>query len=152
MRLSDLTEKLSKRVTITTSVGSNQMRAAQFFRWTANRSLITSGGAGTMGFGLPAAIGAQVAQPDAMVIDIDGDASMSMSIQEMAVAAQFGINIKILVLNNNEQGMVTQWQNLDYDKRYSHTHQRNPDFVTVAEEMGIKAHWLDAVSHIPDHR
>ncbi|CDM31741.1 Acetolactate synthase, large subunit, biosynthetic [Penicillium roqueforti FM164] len=148
--LSDLTEKLSKQTIITTGVGSHQMWAAQFFRWTANRSLITSGGAGTMGFGLPAAIGAQVARPDAMVIDIDGDASLSMSMQEMAVAAEFGINIKILVLNNNEQAMVTQWQALDYDKRYSHAHQRNPDFVKVADGMGIKAQRLDAVSDITD--
>ncbi|GLI81955.1 acetolactate synthase, mitochondrial [Penicillium ochrochloron] len=148
MLLSDLTEKLSKRTIVTTGVGSHQMWAAQFFRWSVSRSLITSGGAGTMGFGLPAAIGAQVARPDAMVIDIDGDASLSMSMQELAVAAELGINIKILVLNNNEQGMVKQWQALDYDRRYSHSHQRNPDFVKVADGMGIKAQRLDAVSDI----
>jgi acetolactate synthase I/II/III large subunit len=150
LQLSKLTDKLSNRVIVTTGVGSHQMWAAQFFRWSRNRSLITSGGAGTMGFGVPAALGAQVAQPDATVIDIDGDASLSMSLSEMCVAAEFGINIKILVLNNEEQGMITQWQDLDYDKRYSHSHQRNPDFVKVADGMGIKAQRLDAASDIED--
>ncbi|OQE34337.1 hypothetical protein PENCOP_c021G05567 [Penicillium coprophilum] len=149
-RLSDLTEQLHNRIIVTTGVGSHQMWATQFFRWTGDRSLITSGGAGTMGFGLPAAIGAKLAQPDAMVIDMDGDASLSMSLTEMSVDAEYGINIKILVLNNEEQGMVTQWQALDYDKRYSHSHQRNPDFVQVASGMGIDAQRLDAVSDMSD--
>lgn len=103
-----------------------------------------------MGFGLPAAIGAQVAQPNAMFIYIDGDVSLCMSLHEMCFAAELKIQIKILVLNNDDQGMVTQWQALNYDKRYSHTHQLNPDFVNVVDGMGIEAQRLDAASDITD--
>ena len=92
-----------------------------------------------MGYGLPAAIGAQVAKPDAMVIDIDGDASFNMTLMELSSAVQARTPIKILLLNNEEQGMVTQWQSLFYEHRYSHTHQLNPDFVKLAEAMGLKA-------------
>ena len=84
-----------------------------------------------MGFGLPAAIGAKVACPDSIVIDIDGDASLQMTLTELTTAAQFGIGVKVIVLNNEEQGMVTQWQSLFFENRYSHTHQANPDFVKV---------------------
>lgn len=100
--------------------------------------MITSGGLGTMGYGLPAAIGAKVARPDALVIDIDGDASFNMTLTEMSTARQFNIGVKIIVLNNEEQGMVTQWQNLFYEDRYAHTHQQNPDFQKLAEAMGIQ--------------
>lgn len=100
--------------------------------------MITSGGLGTMGFGLPAAIGAKVARPDALVIDIDGDASFNMTLTELSTAAQFDIGVKVIVLNNEEQGMVTQWQNLFYEDRYSHTHQKNPDFMKLADAMGVQ--------------
>ena len=100
--------------------------------------MITSGGLGTMGYGLPAAIGAQVAKPDAIVIDIDGDASFNMTLTELSSAVQAGAPVKICVLNNEEQGMVTQWQSLFYENRYSHTHQSNPNFMKLAEAMGIK--------------
>lgn len=101
--------------------------------------MITSGGLGTMGYGLPAAIGASVARPDALVVDIDGDASFNMTLTELSTAAQFKIGVKIIVLNNEEQGMVTQWQSLFYEDRFAHTHQRNPDFVKLADAMGVKA-------------
>lgn len=91
-----------------------------------------------MGFGLPSAIGAKVACPDSLVVDIDGDASFSMTLTELSTAAQFNIGVKVLILNNEEQGMVTQWQNLFYEDRYAHTHQKNPDFVKLADAMGIK--------------
>ena len=100
--------------------------------------MITSGGLGTMGFGLPAAIGAKVARPDALVIDIDGDASFNMTLTEMSTAKQFNIGVKIIVLNNEEQGMVTQWQNIFYEDRYAHTHSENPDFQKLADAMGIQ--------------
>jgi len=100
--------------------------------------MITSGGLGTMGYGLPAAIGAKVAKPDSLVIDIDGDASFAMTLTELSTAAQFNIGVKVIVLNNEEQGMVTQWQNLFYEDRYSHTHQKNPDFMKLADAMGIQ--------------
>jgi acetolactate synthase-1/2/3 large subunit len=101
--------------------------------------MITSGGLGTMGFGLPAAIGAKVAKPNALVIDIDGDASFNMTLTEMSTAKQFNIGVKIIVMNNEEQGMVTQWQNIFYEDRYSHTHSENPNFMKLADAMGIQA-------------
>lgn len=127
-----------KDVYITTGVGQHQMWAAQHFTWTKPRTMITSGGLGTMGFGLPAAIGVQVAKPDAIVIDIDGDASFNMTLTELSSAVQANAPVKICVLNNEEQGMVTQWQSLFYEHRYSHTHQSNPNFMKLAEAMGVK--------------
>lgn len=127
-----------KEVYVTTGVGQHQMWAAQHFTWTKPRTMITSGGLGTMGYGLPAAIGAQVAKPDAMVIDIDGDASFNMTLTELSSAVQANAPIKVCVLNNEEQGMVTQWQSLFYEHRYSHTHQSNPNFMKLAEAMGVK--------------
>lgn len=102
---------------MTTGVGCHQMWAAQFFRWRKPHSWVSSGGLGTMGFGLPAAIGAQLAAPGSMVIDIDGDASFMMSCQELATAVQYKIPVKVLVMNNRFQGMVKQWQDLFYDER-----------------------------------
>ena len=137
-QLSNLTADRKDSTFISTGVGQHQMWAAQHFRWRKPRSMITSGGLGTMGYGLPAAIGAKVAQPDALVIDIDGDASFNMTLTELSTAAQFNIGVKIIVLNNEEQGMVTQWQNLFYEDRYAHTHQQNPDFMKLADAMGIQ--------------
>ncbi|KAI9899416.1 hypothetical protein N3K66_005877 [Trichothecium roseum] len=137
--LSNLTADRKDKTYITTGVGQHQMWAAQHFRWRHPRTMISSGGLGTMGFGLPAAIGAKVAQPDALVVDIDGDASFNMTLTELSTAAQFNIGVKVIVLNNEEQGMVTQWQNLFYEDRYAHTHQSNPDFVKLAEAMRIQA-------------
>jgi acetolactate synthase-1/2/3 large subunit len=137
--LSNLTADQKDNTIITTGVGQHQMWAAQHFRWRHPRTMITSGGLGTMGYGLPAAIGAKVAQPDALVIDIDGDASFNMTLTEMSTAAQFNIGVKIIVLNNEEQGMVTQWQNIFYEDRYAHTHSTNPDFMKLADAMGIQA-------------
>ncbi|RLV94149.1 Acetolactate synthase catalytic subunit mitochondrial [Spathaspora sp. JA1] len=128
----------NKEVIVTTGVGQHQMWAAQHFTWTKPRTMITSGGLGTMGFGLPAAIGAQVGKPDAIVIDIDGDASFNMTLMELSSAVQAGAPIKVCVLNNEEQGMVTQWQSLFYEHRYSHTHQKNPNFMKLAEAMGVE--------------
>ncbi|ODV95560.1 hypothetical protein PACTADRAFT_50262 [Pachysolen tannophilus NRRL Y-2460] len=131
--------KNKEEVIVTTGVGQHQMWTAQYFNWTKPRTFITSGGLGTMGYGLPAAIGAQVAKPNALVIDIDGDASLNMTLTELSSAVQANAPIKVCVLNNEEQGMVTQWQSLFYEDRYSHTHQTNPDFVKLAEAMGMKA-------------
>ncbi|KAH8912627.1 acetolactate synthase [Coniochaeta sp. PMI_546] len=136
--LSTLTANRKEQTVITTGVGQHQMWTAQHFRWRYPRTMITSGGLGTMGYGLPAAIGAKVARPDALVIDIDGDASFNMTLTELSTAAQFNIGVKVIVLNNEEQGMVTQWQNLFYEDRYSHTHQKNPDFMKLSDAMGIQ--------------
>lgn len=140
--LSNLTADRKHKTYIATGVGQHQMWTAQHFRWRHPRTMITSGGLGTMGFGLPAAIGAKVAQPEALVIDIDGDASFGMTLTELATAAQFNIGVKVIVLNNEEQGMVTQWQNLFYEDRYAHTHQVNPDFVKLAESMHVQSRRL----------
>ncbi|KAF4333262.1 acetolactate synthase [Fusarium beomiforme] len=137
--LSDLTSKIDKKTIISTGVGQHQMWVAQHYSWREPRSFVTSGGLGTMGFGLPSAIGVAVARPDALVIDIDGDASFNMTLTELSTAAQFNIGVKVIVLNNEEQGMVTQWQNLFYQDRYAHTHQKNPDFVKLADAMGVQA-------------
>lgn len=122
---------------ITTEVGQNQMWAAQFYRFDYPRHFVTSGGLGTMGFGLPAAIGAQMAFPDKTVIDIAGDGSIQMNIQELATAKQYKCPVKIAILNNNYLGMVRQWQELFYDKRYSSTVMDvTPDFVDLARAYG----------------
>lgn len=142
--LSRLTAHRKDNTYITTGVGQHQMWAAQHFRWRHPRSMISSGGLGTMGFGLPAAIGAQAAHPSALVIDVDGDASLAMTLSELSTAAQFSLPVKVIVLNNEEQGMITQWQNLFYEDRYAHCHQTNPDFVGVAEAMGLQARRLAA--------
>jgi len=125
------------------------MWAAQHFRWRYPRTMVTSGGLGTMGFGLPSAIGAKVAAPEKIVIDVDGDASFSMTAMELQTAAQYGIGIKVLILNNEYQGMVVQWQDLFYDARYSHTVNKNPDFVKLAEAMNVKAIRLTDPSELP---
>jgi acetolactate synthase-1/2/3 large subunit len=122
---------------ITTEVGQNQMWAAQYYHFNQPNHFITSGGLGTMGFGLPAAIGAQMACPDKLVIDIAGDGSIQMNIQEMATAVQCCLPVKVVILNNGYLGMVRQWQELFYDKRYVCTDMDcAPDFVKLAEAFG----------------
>ncbi len=122
---------------VTTEVGQNQMWAAQFYHFDRPQQFITSGGLGTMGFGLPAAIGAQVAFPGRTVVDIAGDGSIQMNIQEMATAVQYKLPVKVIILNNSCLGMVRQWQELFYDKRYAHTvFEHAPDFVKLAEAYG----------------
>ena len=124
---------------IATDVGQHQMWTAQFFRFTRPRTLLTSGGLGTMGFGLPAAMGAQVAFPNRQVIAICGDGGFQMNLQEMATLVQNKLPVKICVMNNNFLGMVRQWQELFFDKRYSNTVMDLPiDFVMLAEAFGAK--------------
>jgi acetolactate synthase-1/2/3 large subunit len=123
---------------ITTEVGQNQMWACQWFKYIHPRSFISSGGLGTMGFGFPAAIGAQIGKPKKLVIDIAGDGSIQMNIQELITAVNNKLPIKIVILNNSYLGMVRQWQELFYKKRYSHSYLKNPDFVKIAEAYGAK--------------
>ena len=125
------------RAIITTEVGQNQMWAAQYYHFDHPNHFITSGGLGCMGFGLPAAIGAQLARPDMTVVDVAGDGSIQMNIQEMATAVQYCLPVKIVILNNGYLGMVRQWQELFYDKNYACTDmQHAPDFVKLAEAYG----------------
>jgi acetolactate synthase-1/2/3 large subunit len=124
---------------ISTEVGQHQMWAAQHFGFDAPNKWLTSGGLGTMGYGLPAAIGAQVGNPDALVIDIAGEASILMNIQEMSTAAQYRLPVKVFILNNQYMGMVRQWQELTYSSRYAESYtEALPDFVKLAEAYGWK--------------
>jgi len=123
---------------IATGVGQHQMWAAQFYRWKRPRQMITSGGLGTMGFGLPAAIGAKFGRPDQTVIDIDGDGSFCMTMAELMTAVEYQVPVKVVLLNNNFQGMVRQWQEMFYKKRYFATPMTNPDFARVADALGAK--------------
>jgi acetolactate synthase-1/2/3 large subunit len=127
------------KAVIVTDVGQHQMWAAQFYKSTRPRHFISSGGLGTMGFGLPAAIGAKTGCPEATVIDIAGDGSIQMNSQELATAVLNEIPVIVAIINNGYLGMVRQWQELFYNKRYSHTHLRrgeSPDFVRLAEAYG----------------
>ncbi|WP_084503088.1 biosynthetic-type acetolactate synthase large subunit [Desulfatirhabdium butyrativorans] len=122
---------------ITTEVGQNQMWAAQYYKFDAPDHFLTSGGLGCMGYGLPAAIGAQMAKPDRVVVDVAGDGSIQMNSQELATAVQYRLPVKIVILNNRYLGMVRQWQELFYDKRYACTDMSHaPDFVKLAEAYG----------------
>ncbi|MBM3254170.1 MAG: acetolactate synthase large subunit, partial [Candidatus Omnitrophica bacterium] len=121
---------------ITTEVGQNQMWSAQWYKYNHPRTFISSGGLGTMGFGFPAAIGAKLGRPEKIVFDIAGDGSIQMNIQELATAVNNKIYVKVAILNNCYLGMVRQWQELFYKKRYSHTHLCNPDFVKLVEAYG----------------
>jgi acetolactate synthase I/II/III large subunit len=135
---------------ITTGVGQHQMWAAQFYRWRMPRQMITSGGLGTMGYGFPAAIGAAVGRPDRHVIDIDGDGSFLMTCNELATAAEYNIPAKVVILNNHYQGMVRQWQELFYDRRYTAVAMKNPSFAKVAEAFGCTGIDVSDKQDVPD--
>jgi len=128
---------------VATDVGQNQMWVAQYFRFHHERQFLTSGGLGTMGFGLPAAIGAAVGNPDTQVLAVSGDGGFQMNMQEMATVKRYGLKVKMLILDNSYLGMVRQWQQLLFEKRYSGTQMNdNPDFCMVAQAMGIKSRKL----------
>ncbi|WP_300719388.1 biosynthetic-type acetolactate synthase large subunit [uncultured Desulfovibrio sp.] len=136
---------------IATEVGQNQMWAAQFYTFTKPRTLLTSGGLGTMGYGFPAAIGAQFAFPDKLVINVAGDGSIQMNIQELATVVQNRIPVKVVILNNGHLGMVRQWQELFYNRNYSHTNmEAQPDFVKLAEAYGAEGYRISKPEELED--
>lgn len=136
--LEEINRQTKSDAIFTTGVGQHQMWAAQFIRWRYPRQFITSGGLGTMGFGLPAAMGAALGSPGKTVIDIDGDASYLMTCYELATIAEYDIPVKAVILNNDFQGMIKQWQDLFYEKRYSQSKMKNPNFAAMAEAFGVR--------------
>lgn len=134
---------------VVTDVGQHQMETARYFAYNQSRSNITSGGLGTMGFALPAAIGASIAQPEKTVVAVIGDGGFQMTIQELGTIMQYGLRVKILLLNNNFLGMVRQWQQLFFDRRYAFTEMHNPDFLTIAKGYhvaGMKVNERDVLN------
>ncbi|MGH7117550.1 MAG: acetolactate synthase 3 large subunit [Acetobacteraceae bacterium] len=153
-RLFEATRKLGREVFVTTEVGQHQMWAAQHFGFDEPRHWMTSGGLGTMGYGLPAAVGVQIAHPDALVIDIAGEASVLMNIQEMSTIAQYRLPVKLFILNNQYMGMVRQWQELLHGGRYSESYVAAlPDFVKLAESFhatGLRAQSVEQLDGLID--
>lgn len=151
-RLYDITRELGRETFITTEVGQHQMWAAQYFGFDKPNRWMTSGGLGTMGYGLPAAMGVQIAHPDALVIDIAGEASILMNIQEMGTLAQYRLPVKVFILNNEYMGMVRQWQELLHGGRYSESYSASlPDFVKLAESfhaVGMRAEGIDDLDSV----
>lgn len=133
-----VTEATNNEAICVTDVGQHQMMATRYFKYNQSRSMVTSGGLGTMGFGLPAGIGAKYGAPDRTVCIFVGDGGLQMTMHEFGTIMDYGIDVKIILLNNNFLGMVRQWQELFFDERYSETRLKNPDFIKVADAYGIK--------------
>ena len=142
IHMGEVVDKISKatadKAVIVTDVGQNQIMGARYFRYKQTRSLITSGGLGTEGFGLPAAMGAKLGAPKRTVFAFCGDGGLQMTIEELGTIMQSQIGVKIVLLNNNKLGMVRQWQELFWHKRYSFTDMLNPDFNMIASAYGIR--------------
>ena len=150
-QLFEATKASARDVIITTEVGQHQMWAAQHFHFDEPNKWLTSGGLGTMGYGFPAANGAQVANPDSLVVCIAGEASIQMNIQEMATVSQYRLPVKIFILNNEYMGMVRQWQELTYSSRYSNSYSDSlPDFVKLAEAYGWTGIRIEDMSQLQD--
>jgi acetolactate synthase I/II/III large subunit len=147
--IEELCRQTNGEAIVTTGVGQNQMWTAQFYKFSRPRQFISSGGLGTMGYGLPAAIGAQIAKPEATVIDIDGDHSFNMTMTELATAVEHGLPIKVCILNNGYMGMPRQWQELFYGKRYSCSSLKNPNYEDVAKALGAAGETVDKKADVP---
>jgi acetolactate synthase-1/2/3 large subunit len=147
--IEELCRQTKNEAIITTGVGQNQMWAAQFYKFFKPRQFISSGGLGTMGFGLPSAIGAQIAKPNATVIDIDGDHSFNMTMTELSTAVEHELPIKVCILNNGYMGMVRQWQELFYGRRYSGSYLKNPEYEALAKALGAVGITVDKKADVP---
>ena len=145
-----VSEATANKAILVTDVGQNQMFGARYFKFTQTRSIVTSGGLGTMGFGLPAAIGAKIGAPERTVCLFVGDGGLQMTIEELGVIMQYGVDVKIILLNNNFLGMVRQWQQLFFHERYSETPMLNPDFVALAASYGIKGRDVERRERLDD--
>lgn len=145
-----VSSKLNGEAIMITDVGQHQMCASRYFKFNRSRSNITSGGLGTMGFALPAGLGAKLGAPNRDVIVVVGDGGIQMTLQELSTISQYGVKVKILLLNNNFLGMVRQWQQLFFDRRYSFTEMTNPDFVKIADGFGIQALKVDDRKNLND--
>lgn len=153
-----VTEATNNEAICVTDVGQHQMMSTRYFKYTKSRSMVTSGGLGTMGFGLPAGIGAKYGAPDRTVCIFVGDGGLQMTMHEFGTIMDYGIDVKIILLNNNFLGMVRQWQELFFDERYSETRLKNPDFIKVADAYGIKGRKVtereelgEAIAEMLDH-
>ena len=140
---------VQEKLVVSTGVGNHQMMACQFIRWTEPRSIVTSGSLGTMGFGLPSAIGAQVANPDKTVLLIDGDGSFNMTLNDLGTVLENQLPLKMAIMNDHKQQMVVVWQKLFFDGRTVATNNVNPDFVALAQAYGIEAFKCDHADDLP---
>ncbi len=154
-----VSEATNNDAVLVTDVGQQQMIASRYFKFSQTRSSVTSGGLGTMGFSLPAAIGAKIGMPHRVVFAVAGDGGFQMTIQELGTISQYKLDIKIIVLNNNFLGMVRQWQEMFFERRYSFTEMENPDFVAIAKAYGLAAqkvtsrnHLNEAIQEMLDHK
>ncbi len=145
-----LSTKTKGEAVVVTDVGQHQMITNRYYRFKKRNSIVTSGGAGTMGFALPAAFGAKVAVPEREVVAVIGDGGFQMTLQELGTIAQSGLPVKIIILNNNFLGMVRQWQQLFFDNRYSFVELQNPDFITIAKGFGIAGHTVSDRAELSD--
>jgi acetolactate synthase-1/2/3 large subunit len=132
-----ISEATDNKAVLVTDVGQNQMMAARYFNYTETRSVVTSGGLGTMGFGIPAAMGAKMGAPERTVCMFSGDGGFQMTIQELGTIMQEQIGVKMIILNNHFLGMVRQWQEMFFEERYSFTEMVNPDFIAIAKAYRI---------------
>ena len=154
LKMGEVVRKVSEATgndaVLVTDVGQNQMMGVRYFKYKRTRSVVTSGGLGTMGFGLPAAMGAKFGAPDRTVCFFTGDGGMQMTIQELGTIMQEKLNVKIIILNNNFLGMVRQWQELFFHERYSNTIMENPDFVAIAKAYGIASRAVEKREELDD--